>query len=107
MKKLITSLLLTSVLFLSACAHHGAAYIQSRPTGAEVVDLKTGVILGVTPVKVWWEEPKQSRKFVNIRIQKEGYQDKTSSFWVTLRHSDREKALTNAQSVEMTLDKVK
>ena len=103
MKK-ITIALLASFL-LSACAHHGAADIRTQPPGAEVVDAKTGTIMGVTPVKVWWKEGSETRKFVNIRIQKEGYQDKTSSFWVTLRHATRQGALDNAQSVEMALDK--
>lgn len=91
--------------FLAACAHHGAAYIETQPSGAEVVDAKSGVVLGVTPIKVWWQDDSQSRKFVNIRVQKEGYLDKTSSFWLTLRHSSRESALQNPQSVEMVLDK--
>jgi len=103
----LTPLLLSASVFLSACAHHGAAQIQTQPAGAEVVDIKTGVLLGVTPVKVWWKEGKQGRKFVNIRVQKEGYMDKTSSFWVTLRHKSRASALDNAQSVEMTLDTLK
>jgi hypothetical protein len=95
-------------LFLSACAaHHGAANIYSEPSGAEVVDVKSGVLLGVTPFTSWWRDDSVSRKFVNIRVQKEGYRDKTNSFWVTLRHDSRESAVENAQTVEMTLDKVK
>ena len=104
MKKLLLPLALFS-LVLSACAHHGAAEIHSRPSGAEVVDVKTGDLLGVTPVKVWWRDDSASRKFVNIRVQKEGYRDKTNSFWVTLRHDNRKTALENAQTVEMVLDK--
>ncbi len=105
MKKLSALVLLLSVL-LSACAHHGAAAINSHPSGAEVIDVKTGVALGVTPVKVWWRDDSISRKFVNIRVQKEGYRDKTNSFWVDLRHDNRETALENAHPVEMILDKV-
>jgi len=104
MKKLTLLVLVLSVL-LSACAKHGAAYIHSRPPGAEVVDVKTGVLMGVTPVKYWWRDDSQSRKFINIRVQKEGYQDKTNSFWVDLRFDSRKAALENAQSVEMVLDK--
>ncbi len=106
MKKLSIVLLFVS-FFLGACAHHGAAYIETQPSGAEVVDAKTGVVLGVTPIKVWWQDDSQARKFVNIRVQKEGYLDKTSSFWLTLRHATRESALANPQSVEMVLDKKK
>ncbi len=103
MKKL-TALVPLLILFLSACANHGAALIISRPSGAEVVDVKTGVLLGVTPVKVRWRDDSITRKFVNIRVQKEGYRDKTTSFWVDLRHDSRKSALENAQSVDMILD---
>ena len=90
---------------LAACAHHGAAQISSIPSGAEVVDMDGDVLLGVTPVKVWWKENKESRKFINVRIQKDGYRDKTTSFWVTLRHSTRDSAVENPQMVEISLDK--
>lgn len=106
MKKLSLVILIAASLFLSACAgNHGAAMIESQPEGAEVVNAKTGVILGVTPVKVWWQEDGESRLFINIRVQKPGYQDKTNSFWVTLRHKNREDALNDPQSVKMILDK--
>lgn len=104
MKKTILLILLSS-LFLSACAHHGAAYIHSTPSGAEVVDVKTGISMGVTPFKYWWRDDAASRKFVNIRVHKEGYRDKTNSFWVDLRHENRKAALENPQSVEMVLEK--
>ena len=106
MKKLSLAMLIAASLFLSACAgNHGAALIESQPEGAEVVNAKTGVILGVTPVKVWWQDDGESRLFVNIRVQKPGYQDKTNSFWVTLRHKTREDALNDPQSVKMILEK--
>jgi hypothetical protein len=63
------------------------------------------VVLGVTPIKAWWRDDSQLRKFVNIRVQKEGYLDKTSSFWLTLRHKTRESAMQNPQSVELVLEK--
>ena len=103
--KRLTSLILLFSLLLSACAQHGAAYIQTRPPGAEVVDVKTGVALGVTPFKYWWRDDSVSRKFVNIRVHKEGYRDKTNSFWVDLRHDSRKTALDNAQTIEMVLQK--
>ena len=106
-KKLSLVMLIVASLFLSACAsqNHGSALIESQPEGAEVVNTKSGVILGVTPVKVWWREDGKSRLFVNIRAQKPGYQDKTNSFWVTLRYKNREDALKDPQSVKMILDK--
>lgn len=94
-----------SLALLAGCAHHGAAMITSQPSGAEVVDLEDDALIGVTPVKVWWKESGESRKFVNIRLQKNGYRDKTTSFWVTLRHGSRQSAVDNPQAVEVTLDK--
>ncbi len=95
----------TTVVVLAGCANHGAALIRTQPDGAEVVNLSDDTVLGVTPVKVWWREGTEKRKFVNIRVQKEGYRDKTSSFWVTLRHASKEAALDEPQFVEIKLDK--
>ncbi len=93
-------------LLLAGCAqHHGAVVVRTQPVGAEVVDVKTGVIMGVTPLQYWWRDDNITRKFVNIRVQKEGYRDKTNSFWVDLRHDSRQAALENAQPVQMALDK--
>ena len=107
MKKIISILLVGAALTLSGCASFGAAEIRSEPSGAQVVDAKTGVLLGVTPVVVTWREDGESSKFVNIRVQKSGYEDKTNPFWVTLRHDSREKAKKDPQSVKMTLEKLK
>ncbi len=97
---------ISAVLALvSGCSYHGAAMISSTPSGAEVVDVNDGTLLGVTPLKVWWKENAEERKFINIRVQKEGYADKTTSFWVTLRHNSRKSAMATPQSVEMNLDK--
>lgn len=99
-------LLAAGIVFgLSACVHHGAAKIVSNPAGAEVVNLEDDTVLGVTPVTVWWRESDNDRKHVNVRLQKEGYRDKTASFWVTLRHKSRNSALENPQFVETYLEK--
>ncbi|MEM7193676.1 MAG: hypothetical protein AAF402_01915 [Pseudomonadota bacterium] len=99
--------MLAICLLLSACgAHHGAALIQTVPTGVEVVNMDDDTVIGITPVKVWYKEDEEQRKFVNIRLQKDGYRDKTASFWVTLRHSNQGDALTNPQFVEVELEKV-
>lgn len=99
------AMLAMAALLLTGCANHGAALIHTEPSGAEVVNLEDDTVLGVTPVKVWWREGTEKRKFVNIRVQKDGYRDKTSSFWVTLRHSTKEGALAEPQYVEIKMDK--
>lgn len=101
-KVTVLVLLLTLV---ASCARHGAALIVSEPEGAEVVDLSDDTVFGITPVKVWWKEYSGRRLFVNVRLQKEGYHDKTTSFWLNLEHGSRPEALRNAQSVEVILDK--
>jgi hypothetical protein len=104
MKKSTILMLLLS-LFLTACAqHNGAVVIRTQPEGAEIVDVKSGVSLGVTPLTYWWRDDDSTQKFVNIRAQKEGYRDKTNSFWVDLRHKSRDEALENAQPVDMIMD---
>ena len=96
---------LGAALMLGGCSYHGAAFIESEPAGAEVVNIDDDTVLGITPVKVWWREKRTDKKRINVRLQKEGYQDKVSSFWVTLRHSSKESALETPQHVEISLDK--
>ncbi len=82
---------------------YGSAYIVSNPPGAEVINMDDGTILGVTPLKqVWRDEGK--RKFVNIQLDKEGYKDKATSFWLTLKHRTRKSAVNDPQFVEVILD---
>ena len=106
MKKIfvIPSVWLMLVL-LTGCVgnKYGSAYIVSNPPGAEVINLDDGTILGVTPLKqVWRDEGK--RKFVNIQLDKAGYKDKATSFWLTLKHRTRRSAVNDPQFVEIILD---
>ncbi|MFT5110978.1 MAG: hypothetical protein ACI8P9_000289 [Parasphingorhabdus sp.] len=101
-----TLFVVTVLMVLAGCAnHHGAAFIKTNPPGAEVVNMEDDTVLGVSPVKVWWREGKEERKFINVRVQKIGYRDKTASFWVSLRHGNKEAALLEPQFVEIKLDK--
>ena len=89
----------------SGCTtHYGAAVIKSSPPGAEVVDLSNDALIGITPVKAWWKLEKEERLFVNIRFQKDGFRDKTMSFWLMPRHNSRENALVQPQLIETTLE---
>lgn len=99
-------LLGAGLITLSGCAyHHGAAYIQTDPPGAQVINMDDSSVLGITPVKIWWRESAEQRKFVNILVHKAGYRDKTTSFWVTLRHGNRQSALSDPQNVDIEMDK--
>ncbi len=105
--KLRILLIISLHLLLVACVQrHGAVVVLSQPEGVEVADVKTGMVLGVTPFQYWWRDDSLKRKFVNIRAQKEGYADKTNSFWIDLNHKNKKDALENAQAVQMTLDKL-
>ncbi|MFC1665073.1 hypothetical protein ACFL17_05515 [Pseudomonadota bacterium] len=106
-RRCVIGLIGFSLLLSVGCAHndtHGVAKINSIPAGAEVINLDDDTSLGVTPVDVWWQEPKE-RKFVNLRFQKKGYVDKTISFWLSLRHSSRKKAVKDPQEVLVELEK--
>jgi hypothetical protein len=100
------TLALAGLLFaLGGCAHYGAARINSVPPGAEVVNLADDTVLGVTPVSVWWKEDSDKPKFINIRLQKAGYRDKVTAFWVNLRHGSKSEALENPQEVNVEMER--
>ena len=82
---------------------YGSAYIVSTPPGAEVINMEDGTHLGVTPLKEVWRDDGK-RKFVNIQLDKEGYRDKTTSFWLTLKHRTRKSAINDPQFVDIVLD---
>jgi len=96
-------LLGVAALALAGCVHHGAVHLTSEPTGAEVVSLDDNTVLGVTPVKVWFREPSSKRKYVSVRFQKPGYDDRVTAFWVHMRHRSREAAMADAAPVRVEL----
>ena len=102
----ITAAVLLPALVGCSQHHYGAALMKSDPAGAEVVDLSDDSLIGITPVKAWWDTGDDTRKFVNIRFQKDGYRDKTMSFWLNSRHGSREDAVAKPQLVETKLDRV-
>ena len=94
---------LVSVLALAGCVHHGAVHLHSEPSGAEVVSLDDNTVLGVTPVKVWYREPSSRRKYVSVRFQKPGYDDRVTAFWVHMRHRSRDAAMNEAAPIRVEL----
>jgi len=96
---------IVALSLLTGCVgnKYGSAYIVSTPPGAEVINMDDGTTLGITPLKqVWRDEGK--RKFVNIQLDKSGYKDKTTSFWLTLKHRTRKSAINDPQFVEVIMD---
>lgn len=100
--KHLTSLFL--VTMISACAnYYGAARIVSIPSGAEVINLEDGSLIGVTPILYIKKDSIDRRQTVIIRLKKEGYYDKTSSFWMQMRDKTAVSAEQNANLVEIEL----
>jgi hypothetical protein len=89
---------------LSACTtHYGAINIQSSPPGAQVFDMEDGFYIGVTPLNYVWKSKDAPRKFMNIRMHKPGYEDLTSTFWLSLGNSTAKTAKSNPQSLSVEL----
>lgn len=91
------------VSFSACSSHYGAAYITSNPPGAEVISLDDGTTLGVTPATVWWKEPSGNNQHKALRLKKDGYYEKVSSFWLSMRHSSIDEATQNSTLVEVNL----
>lgn len=106
MSKLKTTITLAMLLFISGCAsYYGAAKIVSYPPGAEVIDMSDGTILGVTPVVSWWRYDNKNNQHLALRFKKDGFHDKVTSFWLSLRHKNLQNATDNPQLVEVSLQK--
>ena len=103
--RLLRSLIIGIALAaMSGCASYGAAQIVSTPSGAEVINLDDGTLLGVTPATVWWKDSSSNRKNITVRFKKPGYRDKVTQFWLSMRHRSQEKALASPQLVEVNIE---
>ncbi len=93
-----------ALAMLSGCAsYYGAARITSEPSGAEVINLKDGTILGVTPTTVWWKTGSSDRQHISLRLKLDGYYDKVAPFWLSMRHKSQSEAMDSPQVVETVL----
>ncbi len=100
------ALIIALVVTLPACAtYYGAARISSVPAGAEVINLKDGTILGVTPTTVWWQSGSSDRQHVSLRIKLDGYYDKVAPFWLSMRHKTQADAMASPQVVDTALQR--
>ena len=103
-------LVIYSLLILGGCARQktfGAVEFKSKPAGAEIINLGDDTLLGTTPTKVIWEETGGESQKVTVQFRKQGYLEQISDVWVNTRHASREKALKNAQPIEVELLKKK
>jgi len=93
-------------LLVSACGtHHGAARIVSIPTGAKVVNIDDGSIVGTTPLVLNFKNSNSERLHLPVKLVKEGYYDKVGSFWLSMRHASQKDAENEPEIVEIQLVK--
>ena len=91
---------------LSACgSHHGAARIVSIPSGAQVVNIDDGTILGTTPLVLNYKNSNTDRLHLPVKVVKKGYYDKVGSFWLSMRHRSQKAAENEPKVVEIQLVK--
>ena len=96
----------TAALFLTGCSstQYGAANIYSTPEGAEIANLKDNSHLGVTPAKISFPGKPDTAEQVTIQLQKPGYLDRITSFWINRRHDSRAEALAQPIDVKVELE---
>ena len=93
-------------LGLNGCAtYYGAAAITSTPVGAQVINLEDNSVVGITPTVVSLKDGSDRRQHIILRFKKDGYYDKTDSFWLTMRHRTLEEANQSLQSLTVELQK--
>jgi len=103
----LMAVLISLSTLLSACvSHHGAARIVSDPPGATVLNLRDKTELGVTPLIVHFVEGSSERQNIAVRFKKKGYYNKTVSFWLNLRHSDKQSAIDAAEKWHASMQKI-
>ena len=94
-------------ILLSGCAaHHGAAQITSTPIGAQVINVDTGEVLGVTPLLIQWKERRGTRQQILVKLNKEGYYEKTEGFWLDMNSKTAKKAAQTPNLVEIPMRKI-
>lgn len=98
------------MLFLFATtgcvSHHGAAKITSSPSGAEVINAETGEVLGVTPLLINWTENRGTRQQILVKLNKEGYYQKTEGFWLDMNSKSLKEAKNRPNLVEISMRKI-
>ena len=97
----------SALLIVTACAsYHGAAKITSSPAGAQVINVETGEVLGVTPLLLDWKERVGTRQQILIKLNKEGYYQKTEGFWLDMTSRNAKKASEMPNLVEIPMRKI-
>lgn len=100
--RLVTAVI--CVALLSGCAsHYGAATIITQPAGAEILDAENDSVIGVTPFTTFWKDSSSSRRYVALKLRKQGYEPEVSHFWLNMRHSSKSSAIKAPKKVTVVL----
>lgn len=94
-----------SLLFSACSSHYGSATIISNPPGAEVISDEDGRVIGTTPTTAWWKDSSSRRKNIILRFKKDGYYEKVTPFWLSMRHTNLEQAKQGTQVLEVVLQR--
>ena len=104
LKNLFILSLLT--LIFGCASHHGAAKITSSPSGAQVINAETGEVLGTTPLFLNWKESRGTRQQILVKLNKDGYYQKTEGFWLDMSAKNQKQASEKPNLVEISMRKI-
>jgi hypothetical protein len=93
---------------LGGCAKkttYGAVKFDSKPPGAEILNLRDDTNLGMTPAMVTFEGKGEEPEHVTVEMRKPGFKEKITTFWVNKRHGSRAAAENNPQEITVELIK--
>lgn len=99
------TLLFVIALTTAGCAsRYGAVAINTIPSGAEVINADTEEVIGTTPLTVLLKDTSSTRKYVALKLKKQGYQTDISHFWLSMRHKSESAARANPKKVDLELE---
>ena len=93
------------ILFTTGCVnYYGVAAFRSEPDGVQVFDMEDGSAIGITPVDFLWRGERKGRKYLSVRMHKEGYRDRVKAFWLNVSHPSSKHAYANPQLFKFELE---
>lgn len=96
----------TSLTLVGCASHYGAAVIASSPPGAEVIDIETKEVIGITPFTMHWKNGNGTRETITLQLSKAGYYPKTSAFWLDMRQRNAKAARAEPLEVDVIMQKI-
>lgn len=86
-------------------AHYGSASIVSEPANVNVVNLEDGSAIGTTPLQYTWETEDVSEKYIQLKLNAEGYADQMTEFFLNSRYGSKEDAEKNPKIISVRMKK--